>query len=248
MSGLGRICKNCTSLRTWSMIGARGDVGLRLKISRRGYNCVFRCSVWAYISNYVYRMFGTVVFLGPVLSGEDFPPLQNSGNLGGQKTADGPGPAVKHTKNQSPINAGLIYGSTGPGMNDNLGCLQKLQNEAQRKGSGFFDVSKNSFGPRQCPSLETKNSFESLQVEEDCFDTEHGLWEKEMLMVRKFYETDTQPPDDVFKSWSEKLRTYYMMLTKFEPVNEAMIETKNEDEIEVESETDESARDIARGV
>ncbi|MFS8024773.1 hypothetical protein Hanom_Chr16g01467371 [Helianthus anomalus] len=40
MSGLGRICKKCTSLRTWSMIGARGDIGLRLRISRRGYNCV----------------------------------------------------------------------------------------------------------------------------------------------------------------------------------------------------------------
>ncbi|MFS7923391.1 hypothetical protein Hanom_Chr03g00260161 [Helianthus anomalus] len=66
MSGLGRICKNCTSLRAWSMIGARGDVGLRLKISRRGYNCVFRCSVWAYTSNYVYRMFCIVVFLGVV--------------------------------------------------------------------------------------------------------------------------------------------------------------------------------------
>ncbi|MFS7954474.1 hypothetical protein Hanom_Chr07g00630931 [Helianthus anomalus] len=66
MSGLGRICKNCTSLRAWSMIGARGDVGLRLKISRRGYNCVSRCSVWAYTSNYVYRMFCTVVFLGVV--------------------------------------------------------------------------------------------------------------------------------------------------------------------------------------
>ncbi|MFS7923852.1 hypothetical protein Hanom_Chr03g00265751 [Helianthus anomalus] len=66
MSRLSRICKNCTSLRTWSMIGARGDVGLRLKISRRGYICVFRCSVWAYISNYVYRMFCTVVFLGVV--------------------------------------------------------------------------------------------------------------------------------------------------------------------------------------
>ncbi|MFS8000383.1 hypothetical protein Hanom_Chr12g01177681 [Helianthus anomalus] len=66
MSGLGRICKKCTSLRAWSMIGARGDVGLRLKISRRRYNCVFRCSVWAYTSNYVYRMFCTVVFLGIV--------------------------------------------------------------------------------------------------------------------------------------------------------------------------------------
>ncbi|MFS8019623.1 hypothetical protein Hanom_Chr15g01405901 [Helianthus anomalus] len=40
ISGLGRICKKCTSLRTWSIIGARGDIGLRLRISRRGYNCV----------------------------------------------------------------------------------------------------------------------------------------------------------------------------------------------------------------
>ncbi|MFS7991459.1 hypothetical protein Hanom_Chr12g01070991 [Helianthus anomalus] len=69
-----------------------------------------------------------------------------------------------------------------------------------------------------------------------------------MLMVRKFYETNTQPPDAVFKSWSEKLRAYYVMLTKFDPTNEAMIETKDEDEIEVESEMDESARDIASGV
>ncbi|MFS7991463.1 hypothetical protein Hanom_Chr12g01071031 [Helianthus anomalus] len=69
-----------------------------------------------------------------------------------------------------------------------------------------------------------------------------------MLMVRKFYETNTQPPDDVFKSWSEKLRAYYVMLTKFDPTSEAMIETKDEDEIEVESEMDESARDISSGV
>ncbi|MFS7919577.1 hypothetical protein Hanom_Chr03g00214281 [Helianthus anomalus] len=36
MSGFSRIFKDCTSLRTWSMIGTRGDVGLRLKITRRG--------------------------------------------------------------------------------------------------------------------------------------------------------------------------------------------------------------------
>ncbi|MFS8022541.1 hypothetical protein Hanom_Chr16g01440761 [Helianthus anomalus] len=63
MIGLGKICKNCTSLRAWSMIGARGDVGLRLKISRRRYNCVFRCSVWAYTSNYVYRMLHSCCFV-----------------------------------------------------------------------------------------------------------------------------------------------------------------------------------------
>ncbi|MFS7993024.1 hypothetical protein Hanom_Chr12g01089171 [Helianthus anomalus] len=69
-----------------------------------------------------------------------------------------------------------------------------------------------------------------------------------MLMVRKYYETNTQPSDEIFSSWSEKLKAYYLMLTKFDPAKEAMIETKGEDEVEVESETDESARDIARGV
>ncbi|MFS7916645.1 hypothetical protein Hanom_Chr03g00179741 [Helianthus anomalus] len=74
----------------------------------------------------------------------------------------------------------------------------------QRKGSGYFDVSRQNFLPRVSPIVETKNAFDTLQNEEDCFDTEHGLWENEMLMVRKFYETNTQPPDDVFSWWSEK--------------------------------------------
>ncbi|KAM0060980.1 hypothetical protein Hdeb2414_s0004g00130571 [Helianthus debilis subsp. tardiflorus] len=116
------------------------------------------------------------------------------------------------------------------------------------RGSGFFDISQNNFRPRQSTLVETKNSFDTLQNEEDCFDTEHGLWEKEMVMVRKFYETNTKPPDDVFSSWSEKLKTYYVMLTKIDPVKENLVETNVEDEVEVESETDESARDIARGV
>ncbi|MFS7912250.1 hypothetical protein Hanom_Chr02g00127791 [Helianthus anomalus] len=69
-----------------------------------------------------------------------------------------------------------------------------------------------------------------------------------MLMVRKYYENNTCPPKDIFSSWSDKVKAYYVMLTKFDPVNEAMVETTNEDAIEVESETDESARDIARRV
>ncbi|MFS8033148.1 hypothetical protein Hanom_Chr17g01566111 [Helianthus anomalus] len=69
-----------------------------------------------------------------------------------------------------------------------------------------------------------------------------------MLMVRKFYETNTQPPDEVFASWSEKLKAYYLMLTKFDLVKEAMVETNAEDEVEVESETDELARDIGFGL
>ncbi|KAJ0771216.1 hypothetical protein HanPI659440_Chr07g0266501 [Helianthus annuus] len=119
--------------------------------------------------------------------------------------------------------------------------------QEKSRGSGFFDVSQNNFGPRQSPVLETKNSFGKLQDEEECYDTEFGLWEKEMLLVRKFYEADTCPPDDVFTSWSDKMKDYYVMLTKFDPVKEAMVETSVENEVEVESETDESARDIVRG-
>ncbi|MFS8002319.1 hypothetical protein Hanom_Chr13g01200701 [Helianthus anomalus] len=56
MSGLGRICKDCTSLRTWCMIGVRGDVGLRLRISRGGYNCVLGV---VYGRRYAYMLGGT---------------------------------------------------------------------------------------------------------------------------------------------------------------------------------------------
>ncbi|MFS7954812.1 hypothetical protein Hanom_Chr07g00635041 [Helianthus anomalus] len=59
------------------------------------------------------------------------------------------------------------------------------------RGCGFFDVSQNNFGPRQNKLVETKSSFGKLQDEEDCFDTEHGLCEKDMLIVRKFFETNT---------------------------------------------------------
>ncbi|MFS8023776.1 hypothetical protein Hanom_Chr16g01455511 [Helianthus anomalus] len=168
----------------------------------------------------------------------------------GSVAGNRPSPVQLGSVEQFPPLSSIKFDSSskGPSMIENVSCIQKLQNETKRKGSGFFDVSKNMFGPRESPKVETKNAFGSLQDDEDCFDTEQGLWEKEMLLVRKFYETNTQPPNDVFKSWSEKQRAYYVMLTKFDPVNEAMIETKNEDEIEVESETDESARDIVRGV
>ncbi|MFS7905446.1 hypothetical protein Hanom_Chr01g00047791 [Helianthus anomalus] len=73
-----------------------------------------------------------------------------------------------------------------------------VENLRNSRGSGFFDVSQNNFGPRQSSILETKNTFRSLQDDEDCFDTEHGPWEKEMLMLRKFYKTNSHPPDDVF--------------------------------------------------
>ncbi|MFS7999088.1 hypothetical protein Hanom_Chr12g01161871 [Helianthus anomalus] len=61
-----------------------------------------------------------------------------------------------------------------------------MQKSGTKKGSGFFDVSQNNFGPQVSPIVETKNSFGKLQDEEECFDTEYGLWEKDMLLVRKF--------------------------------------------------------------
>ncbi|MFS7969648.1 hypothetical protein Hanom_Chr09g00811641 [Helianthus anomalus] len=69
-----------------------------------------------------------------------------------------------------------------------------------------------------------------------------------MLLVRKFYETNTCPPNDIYSSWSDKMKAYYVMLTKFDPVKDAMVETSVENEVEVESETDEAARDMASGV
>ncbi|KAJ0869919.1 hypothetical protein HanRHA438_Chr11g0494401 [Helianthus annuus] len=204
---------------------------------------------------------------GPVLldSVEQFPPLA----AGPIDAAVGTGPAALRSllsKAGPACSQDNKVGPTGPDLVD-LGAVVKpgpnlvspniygvnsdpvlMEVKGPKNGSGFYDISRNNFGSRQSPTLETKNSFDTLQNEEDCFDTEHGLWEKDMLKVRKFYETNTQPSDDVFKSWSEKLRAYYVMLTKFDLVNEAMVETKNEDEIEVKSETDESARDIARGV
>ncbi|MFS7994561.1 hypothetical protein Hanom_Chr12g01107501 [Helianthus anomalus] len=150
--------------------------------------------------------------------------------------AVGSGPADLHSsllRKSGPINSGPFYNAAGINIYGPKKDHGLSENKAQRKGSGYFDVSQNNFGSRQSPILETKNTFGKLQDEEDCFDTEHGLWEKEMLMVRKYYETNTHPPDDAFSSWSEKLKAYYVMLTKFDPV---------------ESESDEAARDIAHGV
>ncbi|MFS8034923.1 hypothetical protein Hanom_Chr17g01586931 [Helianthus anomalus] len=176
-----------------------------------------------------------------LLDYENFPPLGAArvGRLPLGPSSSGSNGSRLHGPNVVPDN-NLMLKNPMKSMIDNL--------SEKSKGSGFFDVSLNNFGHRKSPNLEVKNTFDAIQNDEDCFDIEYGLWEKDMLMVRKFYETNTPPSDDVFKSWSEKLRAYYVMLTKFDPVNEAMVETKNEDEIEVESETDESVRDIVRGV
>ncbi|KAJ0698737.1 hypothetical protein HanOQP8_Chr10g0347951 [Helianthus annuus] len=111
-----------------------------------------------------------------------------------------------------------------------------IENKGPKHGSGFFDVSKQNFGlgPRQI--VNTKNSFGSLCDTEDCFDTELGLWENEIEVVKKFVESNTRPKLEDYDSWSANMKKYYDGLTKM-----------NEDD-EVASETDETARFMKSGV
>ncbi|KAJ0490420.1 hypothetical protein HanHA300_Chr12g0455251 [Helianthus annuus] len=118
--------------------------------------------------------------------------------------------AVKHFKKDGPI-------ASGPTV--------------KPKGSGYFDVSRNVSGPGPSPNVNTKNSFGTLRDEKDCFDTDLGMWEREIEMVKKFVETNTRPKIEEYSSWSENMRKYYDGLTKV-----------NGNEAEVESETDEMAR------
>ncbi|KAJ0698738.1 hypothetical protein HanOQP8_Chr10g0347961 [Helianthus annuus] len=104
------------------------------------------------------------------------------------------------------------------------------------KGSGFFDVSKQDFGLGPKQVVNTKNSFGSLCDEDDCFDTDLGLWENEIEIVKKFVESNTRPKIEDYGSWSANMKKYYDGLTKM-----------NEDD-EVASETDEMARFMKSGV
>ncbi|MFS8013827.1 hypothetical protein Hanom_Chr15g01337621 [Helianthus anomalus] len=111
-----------------------------------------------------------------------------------------------------------------------------IENKGPKNGSGYFDVSKQTFGlgPRQ--GLNTKNSFGSLRDTEDCFDTETGLWENEIEVVKKFVESNTRPKLEDYESWSANMKKYYDGLTNM----------KEDDE--VASETDETARFMKSGV
>ncbi|KAJ0637558.1 hypothetical protein HanOQP8_Chr17g0675281 [Helianthus annuus] len=127
-------------------------------------------------------------------------------------------PLLKNSgPSKSPVSA--------PGLN--VGSV-----EAQKGyGSGYFDVSTNYFGSHSGPTCNTTNSFGMLQDEVDCFDTELGLWEREIDVVKNYVENKTRPKIEEYSSWSENMRKYYDGLTKV-----------NGDEAEVDSETDEMAR------
>ncbi|KAJ0786389.1 hypothetical protein HanOQP8_Chr02g0054891 [Helianthus annuus] len=115
--------------------------------------------------------------------------------------------------------------------------LDAVMGQATRpKGSGFFDVTKQDFGLGPSQKISVKNSFGSLRHEDDCYDTDLGLWESEIEIVKKFVESNTRPKIEDYDSWSGNMKKYYDGLTKM-----------NEDE-EVASETDETARFMKSGV
>ncbi|KAJ0929086.1 hypothetical protein HanRHA438_Chr04g0201071 [Helianthus annuus] len=98
--------------------------------------------------------------------------------------------------------------------------------------SFVFDPNPYKFGP----TCDTTNSFGTLRDEVDCFDTELGIWEHKIEVVKKFVETNTRPKIEDYSGWSENMRKYYDSLTKV-----------NGDEAEVESKTDEMARFMKLG-
>ncbi|KAJ0719352.1 hypothetical protein HanLR1_Chr08g0280761 [Helianthus annuus] len=148
-------------------------------------------------------------------------------NLGPTEVA---GPSVLKIKEVSPLqNSGPIR---SPVMDPVLSAGSSGKGVAKKtNGSGFYDVSKNVFGSQVGPTCNTTNSFGTLRDEEDCFDTDLGMWEHEIEMVKKFVETSTRPKIEEYSSWSENMRKYYDGLTKV-----------NGDEAEVESDTGETTQ------
>ncbi|KAM0008633.1 hypothetical protein Hdeb2414_s0108g00796921 [Helianthus debilis subsp. tardiflorus] len=162
-------------------------------------------------------------------------PINANGNIGntrldqkvGSINAAGPLDYMKELPplcNSSPIKSSVKE----PVLEVNEGSAVMAQ---KVYGSGFYDVSKNVFGSQSSPLCNTKNSFGKLRDEEECFDTDLGMWEHEIEMVKKFVETSTRSKIEEYSSWSENMRKYYDGLTKV-----------NGDDAEVESETDEMAR------
>ncbi|KAJ0950213.1 hypothetical protein HanPSC8_Chr02g0045541 [Helianthus annuus] len=73
--------------------------------------------------------------------------------------------------------------------------------KVKSKGSGFFDVSKQTFGAGPSQIVNTKNSFRTLRDEEECFDTDLGLWDHEIDVVKKFVDSRTRPKIEDYDSW-----------------------------------------------
>ncbi|KAJ0555220.1 hypothetical protein HanIR_Chr07g0299591 [Helianthus annuus] len=100
---------------------------------------------------------------------------------------------------------------------------------------GILMSRKHNFGLGPKQGVSTKNSFGTLRDEEECFDTDLGLWEHEIDVVKKFVESNTRPKLEDYDSWSVSMKKIYDGLTKM----------KEDDE--VASETDETARFMKSG-
>ncbi|KAJ0879940.1 hypothetical protein HanRHA438_Chr10g0457281 [Helianthus annuus] len=122
---------------------------------------------------------------------------------------------------------------SGPSVVAKSPVFDPLKSEAVKdpkekpKGSGYFDVSRQAFGPGSSP----KNSFGNLRDEEECFDAELGMWEHEIEVLKSFVETSTRPKIEDYNAMVRKMKKYFDGLTKM-----------NGDEVKVESKTDETAR------
>ncbi|KAJ0522189.1 hypothetical protein HanIR_Chr10g0479641 [Helianthus annuus] len=143
--------------------------------------------------------------------------------VGSDRNVSGPSVVAK-----SPVFDPLKSGMHDHFLKHDGPILEAVKDPKEKpKGSGYFDVSRQAFGPGSSP----KNSFGNLRDEEECFDAEVGMWEHEIEVVKEFVETSTRPKIEDYNAWSEKMKKYFDGLTKM-----------NGDEVKVESKTDETAR------
>ncbi|XP_035841305.1 formin-like protein 2 [Helianthus annuus] len=94
--------------------------------------------------------------------------------------------------------------------------------------------------------IKVSNRIEGLNDEDgsddECLNVDVGLWEYEIKEAQKYFKSNTQPPNQEFDKWSDRLKEYFSRLKKEESTKEAMDSRANEDNVEVESEMDETTR------
>ncbi|MFS8006730.1 hypothetical protein Hanom_Chr14g01252601 [Helianthus anomalus] len=168
---------------------------------------------------------------GPgLLNGVDFPPLRAE-DLGRSQLD----PPLGSGCLGSDV-VGVAVGRPYPGLVNDPVLEPVIKQKEPKGGTGYFDT---SVGVRASPNLNTKNTFDVLQDEVEHFNTKIGLWDHEVEVVKKYSNSSSSPPDVIYEAWNESLKKFYQELTK----NVVNSVGKNaDDEVEVESETDETAR------
>ncbi|MFS8013807.1 hypothetical protein Hanom_Chr15g01337421 [Helianthus anomalus] len=154
-----------------------------------------------------------------MLNIDDFPPLRADGV--GRSKLDPPSAAV---------------GRPYSGLLSNPVLEPVLKQKDPKDGTGYFDT---TVGLRASPSLNTKNAFDVLRNEEENFDTKSGLWDHEVEIVKKYSTLSSSPPDEIYEAWNESMKKFYLELTKKMDNSDGI---NMDDEVEVDSEADETAR------